>query len=343
MKTLRIVESVRASEIPESLESFLAGMGGPTLFLLQGHDPSRTRAVCTLTHGDEPSGVRALHAWLRRGESPATNAAIFVVSVEAALEPPVFSHRHLPGHRDLNRCFVAPFDGAEGERARSVLELLERIAPETLVDIHNTSGSTPAYGMGPRASGIHLNLANFFADRYVCTSLRLGTLVEATSPHIPGIVVECGSGRDPAAEAVARRGLADYLAAEAFPSDAPPYLEVFGNPVRVRVTRGLDLAFSDGAVAGADLTVKAGIDRLNLVPMPAGEILGWVAEKTAWPLEAIGADGVDISRDLFEIRGRTVLTRREVVPVMMTTQVASAVGDCLFYAVDRVDPCDCGT
>ena len=116
---LRVVEPSRGPEPwPRGLDAFLQELGGPAWIRVPGRDASRTRVVSTLLHGNEPSGVRAIHAWLRSGARPAVDTAFFVGPVEAARVPPGFAHRTRFGHRDLNRCFLPPFPGSEGELAR---------------------------------------------------------------------------------------------------------------------------------------------------------------------------------------------------------------------------------
>ena len=105
-ETVKFVRNPLATELGNHVEAFLAWMGGPTCFLLEGDDPTRTRALVTLLHGNEPSGVMALFRWLKSGQQPAVNVVCIVASVAAALEPPLFSHRMLPRARDLNRCFM---------------------------------------------------------------------------------------------------------------------------------------------------------------------------------------------------------------------------------------------
>ncbi len=46
----------------------------------------------------------------------------------------------LPGARDLNRCFVPPWSGPEGELAAEALRLLREAGCEALVDLHNNTG-----------------------------------------------------------------------------------------------------------------------------------------------------------------------------------------------------------
>ena len=88
-----------ATQIGDNVEQFLRILGGPACIFLDGEDPARTRAIVTLQHGNEPSGVMALFRWLKSARRPSVNVVCIVASVHAALESPLFSHRTLPDTR----------------------------------------------------------------------------------------------------------------------------------------------------------------------------------------------------------------------------------------------------
>jgi gamma-glutamyl:cysteine ligase YbdK (ATP-grasp superfamily) len=331
---VRVRAAPPPDQVPENLEAFLRWLGGASFLRLAGADRSRVRAVATLLHGNEPSGLRAVHAYLRSGEVPAVDAVFLIGSVAAALEAPGFAHRQLPGCADLNRCFLPPHAGPEGEIAREALHLLREARPEALVDLHNNTGHSPAYGVGPRAGGEELELVAFFGERYVHSDLRLGALVEATWREFPSVTIECGRSGDRVADAVARRGLARYLAAPALGirEELPP-LEVVADPVRVEVRPGIRLAVGAEADPDADLTLAEEIDRHNFEALEPGHAIGWLNEDAEWPIQAVGGEGSDLSRELFVARDGVLRTRGATIPIMMTTDPRIAISDCLFYLV----------
>lgn len=335
---LCVVEAPSAATLPESPEAFLAWLGRPAWLRLAGRDRSRTRAVSTLLHGNEPSGLRAVHAYLRSGAVPAVDTIFFIGAVDAALAAPGFAHRQLPGARDLNRCFLAPPPGREGRLAREALALLRAAAPEALVDLHNNTGHNPPYGVGPRAGPLERRLVSLFGRRFVASDLALGALVEATASHFPSVTIECGRAGDAAADRVARDGLARLLEAEDLAGLACPPLELYGDPLRVRMRAGARLAVAARPQAGADLTLDGEVDRHNFERLAAGHCLGWVREGAGLPVEARDAIGRERSADLFEVGGGELRTRCPLVPIMMTTDPAIAAQDCLFYAVTPLPP-----
>jgi len=256
---------LRSADLPESEIEFLLSLGGPTLIAVPGEDPTRTRVATTLLHGNEPSGLRAMHRWLRGGGRPATNALLFIAS------------------GDFNRCFSPPWIDAEGALAEEVLSAILATEPECLIDLHNNTGHNPAYGVATRLGDAELGLVALFADRVVHAPLSLGTLVEATVDTCPSMTIECGRSGAPEADDVARKGLATFLEIDdlALRSTERP-MRVLEDPIRVCVTSEISLNFADEANPDTDLTISADIDRHNFEILPAGAAIGWLQPGTAW-------------------------------------------------------------
>lgn len=336
---LRIVDAPRAVDVPESPVAFLSALGGATLLRVRGRDRSRVRAVTTLLHGNEPSGLHALHAWLRSDPVPAVDVIAIVAAVETALHGDGFAHRALPGRRDLNRCFFGPPDEPEGALAAAILRALRVAGPEAVVDVHNNTGHNPAYGVGPLAGKRELALCAHFGDRYVHSTLRLGALVEATTEFAPSVTIEVGRAGDPAADRTALAGLERYVASPdpTAPTEDGRKMLVYRDPRRVSLRPGISLAFADAAVEGADLTIRADVERHNFESVAAGEPIGWVRTDVERPLEVRCADGRDHTDDSFSLNGGLLALRRGGVPIMVTTNAAVASSDCLFYLVRPVE------
>lgn len=344
MRILEQGKDFKTRDLPADPPSFLRWLGQGAMLRIPGRDRSRTRVVVTLLHGNEPSGLRAMHRWLLADATPAVDVGLVIGAVETALAPPGFAFRLLPGRRDLNRCWRAPWVGGEGAFAQAVLETVRASAPECLVDLHNNTGHNPAYGVSPRVGAPERRLVSLFADRIIHAPLGLGTLVEATADELPSVTIECGKSSDPAADQVAFDGLGRVVSQADLELERgdPPALAVFHDPVRVRVRAGVELAFGNGPDDAVGLTISQEIDRHNFREVPPGAILGWLGADGRWPVEARGSGGVDRSEEFFRARGRVFETRRSLVPVMMTTDRESALADCLFYAVEPGPPTGSG-
>ena len=332
---LRLLPDFSGAQVPETPGAFLRSLGGPAVLRVAGRDRGRTRVVTTLIHGNEPSGLRAVHAWLRSGAVPAVDTLLFVASVAAALGPPRFSYRALPGARDLNRCFFPPHHGPEGSLARAALEILESARPEALIDLHNNTGHNPPYGVAPCTGRAQRHLASLFGERLVHSELTLGALVEAATLFVPSVTIECGRVGDARADAVARRGLDRYLQAPDLFLDRPVHspMTLLVDPIRVCALPGIRVAFGEGRASGAELTMMADVDRHNFRQLPVHEPIGWLGDGGAWPVVARDARGEERSREIFEVQDGLLRTRRELVPIMMTLDPEIAASDCLFYAV----------
>jgi hypothetical protein len=340
-RLLRHVEAPPASAIPVDHVAFLRSLGGPAAIRLRGRDRTRCRVVVTLLHGNEPSGLVALHGRLRDGRAPATDTLLVLGAVEAALADPPLSSRVLPDGTDLNRCFgPGALSGPSRDLALSILEAVRAVGPEALVDIHNNTGHNPPYAVAARIGDAERHLAGLFGDRLVHYDLRIGALAEETPGLCPTVVIEAGRAGDPASDRTARRGLDRFLDAGVLfeRGSEVPRLDVFHHPVRVEIAAGVRLAWGDEPEPAAQLTIAEDIDRHNFELLLPGTELGWLAPEAPWPLVARGADGADRSHELFARDGARLVARRSIVPIMMTTNPEIAHSDCLFYAVERQRP-----
>jgi hypothetical protein len=335
---LRHLEAPPASTVPVDHVAFLRSLGGPAAIRLRGRDRTRCRVVVTLMHGNEPSGLIAVHGRLRDGRQPATDTLVVLGAVEAAMAEPHLSNRALPDGTDLNRCFgPAVRSGPSRDLALSILETVRGVGPEALIDVHNNTGHNPPYCVAPRIGDAERQLAGFFGDLLVHYNLRIGALAEETLDLCPTVVIAAGRAGDPASDRAARRGLDAFLDTDALfePGSDVPQLDVFQHPVRVEVATGVRLAYGHKPEPGAQLTIARDVDRHNFELLPPGTEIGWLAPEAPWPLVACGADGADRSHELFARDGARLVVRRSMVPIMMTTDPKIAHSDCLFYAVER--------
>ena len=336
-----------------TVEEFLTYLGGPAEIRVTGRDPSRWRSVVVLMHGNEPSGPIAAWRWLRSGARPAVDISVFVLAVDAAMKPPGFAYRMLPGARDLNRCFCAPFDDQNGRLAREVLHRLgiglgasngRTIRTgrrcEALVDIHNNTGQNPAYGIINKPGLIRLKLVELFTDSCcVLSDLKVGALTEIIVDEIPSVAIECGHSEDPGAHDVALAGIERFVSIDdlELETELNRGIALFDHPIRVHLRSGVSVQFGDHPDDSADVTLRADIDTHNFRPLRGGTVLGWVRDGCEWPLAAMGADQRDVSREHFAISDGKLVFRTERVPVMMTTNALVAAQDCLCYLMHQID------
>ena len=318
-----------------NVESFLRGLDGPACLFLSGQDSGRTRALVTLLHGNEPSGAMALHRWLQSGQHPAVNVVCIVASVAAALEAPLFSHRMLPRARDLNRCFRPPFDDAQGALAEEILEILRLHHPEAVVDLHNTSGSGPAFGVCTHMDRQHDALVSLFTRRLIVSNLGLGALMDISEDACPTVTVEVGGRLDEQAHELAYEGLCRYfLAPQVLDQGATEWgLEVLRDPIRLELNDNVTLTYADQPSPNYDITLKTDIEHYNFGTVSPDTLLGWARGTERALFSALDAGGSCAVTRLVRIDNGELYPARPLKLFMITNNAAIAESDCLFYAV----------
>lgn len=330
------VVDVAALAIADDVDTFIDRLGCPTVVRVRGRDRSRRRVLAGSIHGNEPSGARALHRLLRDivvgAVAPATDLDVVFGALDAACLAPRFSHRMRPGQRDLNRCFRGPFDDDNGRVARAILDAVLDSPVEAAVDLHNTTGHNPDFVIAGVVDEARAGLASLFSERYLAWRLRLGTLSEVLDESGVAVTWECGRAHDPAADARAVVGARRFATVDVLPVGGHPRW-LLRDPVRVRLVAGASVGFGGG---DHDLVLDADVDRHNFAVVDEGSALGRLRDPGRLPLRVDGDDdhhGPDLTAQFFGVEGNRLVTRVPLVPIMMTTNAAVALSDCLFYAV----------
>jgi len=336
MRRFRFIRDPAAVDLGNNVEEFLRELGGPAVFFLEGEDTSRTRALVTLLHGNEPSGAMAVFRWLKSCRRPAVNVVCVIASVAAALEPPLFSHRMLPRARDLNRCFRPPFDDAQGVLAEEILEILHMHHPEAVVDMHNTSGSGPSFGVCTHMDRQHDALVSLFTQRLIVSNLGLGALMEISEHSYPTVTVEVGGRLDDEAHELAYEGLCRYFQARtvlAHEDTTDWGLELLRNPIRLELLEHVTLTYAEQPSANYDVTLKTDIEHHNFGSVSPDTLLGWADSPERKLFTALDVGGRCAVTRLVRIEDGKLYPAQSLKLFMITNNAAIAESDCLFYAV----------
>lgn len=335
---IQFMHNPEPGSLPQEVGEFLRRLGGPTLIIVDGRDNSRCRAVATLLHGNEPSGVKALLKWLRSGERPAVKLICLIASVQTALHEALFLHRQIPGQRDMNRCFAPPFEDHQGHIARHFMQLLQQYQPEALLDIHNTSGMSPGFGVVTRESPVHEALVSLFTQRMIVTELRLGALMELSSEHLPVVTIECGGAKQTQADQLAEEGLQRYLFnADVLQPAEGLVMDLYRDAVRLQLSADCHIAFADQPVAGADLTVPFDVEKFNFGVIPTLTRLGWLGPRGMSVFRVQSAWGEAVMPHYFLSRGAGLYSAQQLKLFMITTNPVIAISDCLLYACADIE------
>jgi len=324
--------------LDSNVEAFLQKLTGPTHIIIPGQDRSRRRLLVTLIHGNEPSGFYAVYKFIQDRIQPAVDFHILIPSVFAARAEPLFSHRMLPQHQDLNRRFKPPFTRqSESLLAQKIMALIDQLEPEAVVDLHNTSGSGPDFAVSTFIHPCHDNVLSLFTQRSVLTEIRLGALMELSTPERPIVTVECGGSHDHESHAVAYSGIKKFAISDSIRQTQAINLDVYKHPVRVELQGEVSVAYDDEALPDTQLTLVSHIEDFNFGIVDQNTVLGYCPSNDITWLRGNTKDGEISLQDYFHITAGELRPRRALKLFMVTTNRQIAQSDCLFYFVTVSD------
>jgi hypothetical protein len=218
---------------------------------------------------------------------------------------------------------------------RQILGALDAFRPQCLIDIHNTSGTGPAFAVTTDHTPQHEALVTNFCEKMIVTDIRLGSLMEAGEAICPTVTIECGGAIDTYADGVAAQGLKAYLRSPdplvLNATDIP--METLRNPVRVELKPPFGIAYGDGPGASG-VVLRNVVERYIFGTARVNERLGWLGPEGLQALTAQTSNGREVLAELFTVGvDNELLTARALKLFMVTSHPAAAIGDCLFYAV----------
>ncbi|TPH18568.1 hypothetical protein EPA86_02100 [Litorilituus lipolyticus] len=333
LRTTNYIQEPFNSDIHSNPLAFLRELNGLTIFDVKGIDETRTRVITTLIHGNEPSGFIALHQWLIAKVKPAVNIRFIVCNPEAAKLCPEFSHRYLYEAQDLNRYFDLSKDPKSciSLRAKQIIQAVREVNPEAIIDLHNTSGSSPAFGVSVSDNDKVLDLISLFTNKVILTGLHVGAIMEQDF-SAPIVTIECGGATEQLSHQVAIAGVGKYTSNDCIFDHHADKVDIHRFPCRVELKPEIILGFGDYALLTADITVRTDIERLNQQLTPAGELIGWYNKGDNLPLIAKDEQGNDQLLQLLTLKNGCIYTKQSLQLFMATTKLDIANNDCLFYA-----------
>lgn len=332
--TIKIIKDPDGDFLGHSVIEFLYHLNGPTWIDITGKDPSRTRIMTTLLHGNEPSGVKAIYNYLTspEREQPLTNISFMICSVKAALLEPDFTHRYLPGEPDMNRCFRPPFESMNGKLAENILKRIAELKPEAMIDIHNTSGSGPDFTICSGNDAIYETYAKNFSSRLIRTDLSLGSIMEA-DVGCPILTLESGGSFDLSADLNAIAAVEKLVRRDDLFKEREKELHIYAHPLRFEIHDDVSIGYGEAPLENIDVTLEADIEIHNFGVTDKDCFLGWVGEKGLDYFTAIDDHGNDIKEDLFYVSDGKLYTKKMLRLFMVTPRPEIAKKDCLFYLV----------
>ncbi|WP_448565297.1 hypothetical protein [Thalassotalea ganghwensis] len=318
-------------------QQFLLSLSTMTVIDVTGKETNKWRVIATLLHGNEPSGLIALHRWLTNKDSfsiPQTNIRFIICSVEAASKFPLFSHRYLPDGLDINRCFNNDSNQGYFLRANIIKKLIREVSPELVIDMHNTSGSSPAFAVSPVITPEILALSAFFCKTIILSGIQLGALMEQNF-GCPIVTIECGGAQDEQAHEAAFQGICQLLECEDIHRCHPkPILDIVYQPLRLKIKPNVDLWFVAHDEGETGVSLLKNIEQFNFGNIYKDQMLGWLDDKGLANLTLRNANNEDVINEFFTLRDNQLICRKDMKIFMATTKKEIATNDCLFYLVE---------
>lgn len=303
-------------------------LGGPSLLEFPGRRQQPV-FLSVLLHGNETTGFLALQRLLRRyRDRPLPRSLLlFIGNVEAA----AFDVRRLEGQVDFNRIWPHT-ELPDCPEARLMAALVERLRRRELfasVDIHNNTGRNPYYGCINRLDGRYMALASLFSRTMVYFTRPRGVQSLAMADLCPAVTLECGKPGLEAGIAHVEQYIDDVLHLSEVPRrPAMDQVDLFETVARVRIPPHQAFGF-DGDGRGLDLLED--LDRLNFQVLPQGTALGRFAGE-ALPVVVDDPDGAGADA-YFQLRDGELVTRRPMMPSMLTLDATVIRQDCLCYVM----------
>ncbi|MEQ1602740.1 MAG: M14 family metallopeptidase [Methylophilaceae bacterium] len=305
----------------------------PTLIHLPGrHTPALFVAI--LLHGNEDTGLKAIQQVLNQyaGRELPRALSIFVGNISAAKE----GVRRLENQPDYNRIWPGTTLDAPQEQAMAatVVSEMRQRGVFASIDIHNNTGLNPHYACVNVLDQRFFHLAALFSRIAVYFVQPKGTQSGAFAQLCPAIAVECSKPGNPEGVARAVALINAVLHLTIFPAHpvAAHDLELFHTVGLVKIPENISFQFGMGDV---DLCLETAIDHLNFTELPIFTRLGY-ARLPQLPLQVLDDAGEDIVDQFFLLREGELLSKRGIIPAMLTLNEHVIRQDCLCYLMERL-------
>ncbi|MDO8844146.1 M14 family metallopeptidase [Methylicorpusculum sp.] len=316
---------------PQSLINYLPQ---PALIHLTGKQAAPL-FVSVMLHGNEPTGLLAVQALLKKYENRSLprSMSIFFGNAQAAAA----GLRRLNGQPDYNRIWPGTElpDSPETRMAQDIVDVMRARKVFASIDIHNNTGLNPHYACINKLDHRFLQLASLFGRLVVYFTRPKGVQSAAFAELCPSVTLECGKPGQLHGVEHAFEFLNSCLNLSGLP-EHPVHeqdIDVYHTVAQVKVADSVKFSFQEPE---SDLLLDKDIERMNFNEISAGTVLGKVSDSVSMPLIALDDRGHDISTRFFEIQGGELSLIRKTMPSMLTLDERVIRQDCLCYLMERL-------
>ncbi len=330
---LHIIDEIPNGLLEVSPAELHQVLPGPTLLQIPG-EKEPPFFICTLLHGDEPTGFLAVQQLLNhytRQKKPLPRSVwLFLGNIAAARN----QVRHLPDQPDFNRIWK----GGTLPEHRLVDQLLTLLKSNKLfagVDIHNTSGENPHYACVNKLDQPFINLGKLFSPMLVYFTRPDEVISRALADFCPAITVESGLAGDPFGVDHVLDFLEQCLALDNIPTNTnnPSEPRVYHSIARIELPDNCRIGFGE-AEQETDFNFIENLESMNFIEQPENTLVGWRCNPEL-KLKVVDEHGEDVSEGFISYDNGEIRLIRSVVPSMLTTFAPNILDDCLGYLMQR--------
>ncbi len=305
---------------------------GPTLVHLKGNrEPAIFLTV--LLHGNENSGWEVVKNILNKykGKTLPRSLSIFIGNVKAAR----YKKRKLESQDDFNRIW-GNGNSPEHLMVRSVIKIMRERKIFASIDIHNNNGLNPHYACINKLDRRFLKLAREFSRMVIYFIRPTGVQSLAFSEFCPSVTLECGQPGDEYGIQLTTHYIDKLLQLKTLEAetDIENTIDLYHTVGIVKLPGDYDFSFNGDK---ADIEFVKGIETLNFEEIFNDTLLGKVKNNITKPLIVMDEEGKDIFDDYFFIQDNNIITKRVIVPAMLTTDKVIVKQDCFCYLMERYD------
>lgn len=331
---LQLLESLPDGFLETGARDLYTLLKGPTLVSLSGRE-QRGIFVSILLHGNEPSGLLAVQAVLKkyRDKQLPRPLYIFIGNVEAAR----YGLRQLSGQTDYNRAWPGTELPASSE-SRLLSRVHEMMRDKNLllsVDLHNNTGLNPHYACINRLDPQYLRLALFFSRTVVYFKRPRGVQSIAFAELCPAVTVECGKVGDQRGVKEAANLIETCLTLRSLSNDPVDNrdIDLFHTAAQVKIPERLTFSFDDEP---ADINFSHELEYMNFREVTPGTPFGDCANLTQPPFVVLNEQAEDVFGDYFKVDNGLLRVTRPVMPSMLTLDERIIRQDCFCYLMERI-------
>lgn len=308
---------------PDELEKLFES---PVLIHLNGENSNPILFSC-LMHGNETTGFLALQRILNkyRNKSLPRSVSIFIGNIKAASK----GLRQLPDEGDFNRIWKE-----DNPLAMEMWNEIERLQPEAVIDLHNNSGNNPLYCVLVNKQSEALNLGRLFCDNILIFPQIQGTFEYFWHDKYPSITLEAGIPEDKNNIEIVFNYIDSLLNIQSIKNhkfdDSSEKLKIYKHLGTLRIPAECTVGYTG---ENSDFTINQNLDENNLKTVEA-ETIFFKSPSNITPYFT-DPYGKDIFDEYFLLKNGEIITKKRMIPTMITTNLRIVKSDCLCYMMEE--------